>query len=165
QVARNQTIGIYLSVQQKAVRHALSVAEGHPKRVCAAFFRYLRTGQRRTAPMMHTVIEMGIQYKVTVFSGTLSQGFCSCSRVSAMIFFLTGTNRTMNPSSTQQYKYRVKEKEYPFTMALGTRRMSPTKGARVILCFVLGVGMHQRIAATWTMVTTPAMRTQPSLDT
>ncbi|MET7783852.1 DUF6233 domain-containing protein [Streptomyces mirabilis] len=28
QVARNQTIGIYLSVQQKAVRHALSVAEG-----------------------------------------------------------------------------------------------------------------------------------------
>ncbi|GAA2383680.1 DUF6233 domain-containing protein [Streptomyces viridochromogenes] len=29
QVARNQTIGIYLSVQQKAVRHALSVAEGH----------------------------------------------------------------------------------------------------------------------------------------
>jgi hypothetical protein len=74
-------------------------------------------------------------------------------------------DRHKQDDEPEQYKYRVKEKEYPFTMALGTRRMSPAKGARVILCFVLGVGMHQRIAATWTMVTTPAMRTQPSLDT
>ncbi|MCX4578982.1 hypothetical protein OHB41_38520 [Streptomyces sp. NBC_01571] len=46
QVARNQTIGIYVSVQQKAVRHALSVAEGQAEAARRLVCRFLRAEGR-----------------------------------------------------------------------------------------------------------------------
>ncbi|MFF2125321.1 hypothetical protein ACFVW1_07945 [Streptomyces olivochromogenes] len=103
------------------------------------------------------------QYKEKVLSGTLSQGFCSCSKVSAATLFPIGASMMTNVSRMQLYKYRVKEAEYPSITALDSRKALPPSGTKDICRFDFGVGMHQRIATMKMMVLTPAMTTQPAV--
>lgn len=103
-------------------------------------------GQMESIATVQPVNENAIQYNEALLNGTVSHGFCSCSKMSAATRFLIGTSMMTNMSRTQLYKYRVKEAEYPFVAALGTKNTLPASGAKEISRFAFGVGMHQRIA-------------------